>query len=229
MPHGVQRTALDGLAGADDGHPFAQRFRLGQDVAGQQDRRAAVARLADALLKHVLHQRVQAAAGLVQEQQPGVRREGRDQGDLLPVALRVGARLLVRVEVEALDQLGAARFVDATAHAGQQVDGLAAGQRRPQRDIARHVGDLAVQFDGVGPRIAAQQPHAAAVGLHQAQQDADGGRLAGAVGAEEPVHLTFAHRQVEAVQRPHRTEVLGQAADFDGRDSRSFQLPWDSP
>ena len=48
-------------------------------------------------------------------------------------------------------------LVDAAAHAGQQVDGLAAGQRRPQRDIAWHVGDLAVQRDGVGPRVAAEQ------------------------------------------------------------------------
>ena len=72
MPHGVQRAALDGLAGPDDGHPFAQRFGFGQDVAGQQDRRAAVARFADALLKHVLHQRVQAAARLVEQQQPGM-------------------------------------------------------------------------------------------------------------------------------------------------------------
>ena len=71
MPHGVQRPALDGLAGPDDGDPFAQRLGFGQDVAGQQDRRATVARFADALLKHVLHQRVQAAARLVQQQQLG--------------------------------------------------------------------------------------------------------------------------------------------------------------
>ena len=144
MPHRVQRPALDGLAGADDRHPFAECLGLGQDVTGQQDRRATVARFGDALLKDVLHQGVQAAARLVEEQQPGARREGRDQRDLLPVALGVGARLLVRVEFEALDQLGAALFVDAAAHAGQQVDGLAAGQIRPQRDIAGNIGDLAV-------------------------------------------------------------------------------------
>ena len=94
VPHRVQRAALDGPARPDDGHPLAQRLGLGQDVAGQQHRHAAVARLADALLKDVLHQRIQAAAGLVEQQQPGVRRERGDQRDLLPVALRVGAGLL---------------------------------------------------------------------------------------------------------------------------------------
>src|SRR4051794_33962091 len=47
VTHRVQRAALDGLAGPDDGHPFAQRFRLGQDVAGQQHGRTAVPGLAD--------------------------------------------------------------------------------------------------------------------------------------------------------------------------------------
>lgn len=82
MPHGAQRTTFDGLARPDDRHAFAQRFRFGQDVAGQQHRRAPVAGLRHALLKHVLHQRVQSTAGLVQEQQPGMGRERRDEGDL---------------------------------------------------------------------------------------------------------------------------------------------------
>jgi hypothetical protein len=68
VPHRFQCPALDGLAGADDRHPFAQCLGLGQDVTGQQDRRAAIACFGDALLKDVLHQRVQAAARLIEEQ-----------------------------------------------------------------------------------------------------------------------------------------------------------------
>ena len=44
-----------------------------------------------------------------------VRRERRDEADLLPVALRVGARLLRRVELEALEQLVAAAGVEVAA------------------------------------------------------------------------------------------------------------------
>ena len=91
---------------------------------------AAIARLGDALAKHLLHQRVQATAGLVEEQQPGPRRERGDQRR--PSAGCPSSRsraCLVRVEVEALDQLGAALLVDAAAHPGEQVDGFAAGQR----------------------------------------------------------------------------------------------------
>jgi hypothetical protein len=106
----------------------------------------------------------------------------------------------VRVELEAFDQLGAALLVDAAAHPGQHVDGLAAGQVRPQRDIAGHVGDLPVQFDRIAPGVAAQQAHRACVGFHHTQQDADRGGLSGAVGAEEAVHLTLAHGQCQPVE-----------------------------
>ncbi len=216
VTHRFQRAALDGTARPDDRDPVAQRLGLGEDVAGQQDRHAAVAGLADALLEHVLHQRIQAAARFVEQQQSGIRRERRDQRHLLPIALGVGARLLGRIEVEPLDQLGAPLLVDAAAHPGQQVDRLPTGQRRPQRDIAGHIGHLAVQRDGVGPRVAAEQSHRSRVGARQAEQDADRRRLTRAVGPEEAVHLAIGDGQVEAVKGAHRAEVLRQPPDLDG-------------
>ena len=214
VPHRFQCPAFDGPAGADDRHPLAQPLGFGEDVAGQQHGGTAITGLGDALLKDVLHQRVQATTRLVEEQQPGLRGEGGDQRDLLPVALGVGTRLLVRVELEAVDQFGASLLVDAAAHAGQQVDGLAAGQVRPERDIARDIGDLAVQVDRVGPGVAAQQTHGPAVGFHHAQQDPDGGRLSGSVGSEEAVHLALADRQLQAVERARLAESLCQFVDL---------------
>ena len=67
--------------------------------------------LGDALGEDLLHQRVQPRGRLVEDQQVGGRGERRDQGDLLPVALGVGAALLGRVELEALEHLGAPRVV----------------------------------------------------------------------------------------------------------------------
>ena len=121
----------------------------------------------------------------------------------------------MRVQPEALDQLGASRSIDAAPHPGQQVDDLAAGQGWPQRDIAGHIGDLTVQGDGIGPRVASQYPHRPAVTAGQAEQDPDGGGLAGTIGAEEAVHLTLAHGHVESVQRLRAAESFTQALDFD--------------
>ena len=93
----------------------AQRLDLGEDVAGEQDRAAARALLGDALAEDLLHQRVQPGRRLVEDQQLDVGGQRGDQRDLLAVALGVGAALLGRVELEALEQLGAALLVEPAA------------------------------------------------------------------------------------------------------------------
>jgi hypothetical protein len=75
----------------------------------------------------------------------------------------------------------------------EQVDDLPAGQPWPQRHVAWHVGEPAVQRGGVPPRVAAEQRDLAAVAAQQAEEDADGGGLARAVRAEEGVHLPVAN------------------------------------
>ena len=57
-----------------------------------------------------------------------------------------------------------------------------------------------MQGDRVAPGVAAEQLGPAGVGPQQAQQDPDGGGLAGPVGAEEPVYLAGPHLQVEPVE-----------------------------
>ena len=114
-----QGAGLHGAAVPDDADPVAERLDLGEDVAGQQHGAALGADLADVLLEHRLHQRVQAGRRLVEDQQLGVGGQGGDQRDLLPVALGVAAGLLARVEVEALEQLGPAGRVEAARAAGR--------------------------------------------------------------------------------------------------------------
>ena len=103
-----QRAGLHGPALADDRDPVGQPLDLAEDVAGQQHGRARGRVLGDALVEDLLHQRVEPRGRLVEDQQLGVGGEGRDQRDLLPVALGVGAALLGRVELEPLEQLVAA-------------------------------------------------------------------------------------------------------------------------
>ena len=65
---------------AQDAHPVAERLHLAHDVRGQKDRLAPVARLADAVAKRLLHQRVEPAGRLVEDEQvgraPSARRSG---------------------------------------------------------------------------------------------------------------------------------------------------------
>ncbi|GAA3087142.1 hypothetical protein GCM10010336_07120 [Streptomyces goshikiensis] len=56
----------------------------------------------------------------------------------------------------------------------------------------------------------------AAVGLEQGGQDAHGGGLAGAVGAEQAQHGAFGDIEVHAVQSPDITEGLDQTLGVNG-------------
>ena len=110
----------------------------------------------------------------------------------------------------------AAHLRDPAAHPPEQVDRLATGQRRPQGDIAWHIGNIAVQRDGVDPRVAAEQSGRAFIGADQAQQRADGGRLPCAVGPQEAVHLAAGDGQIESVESPGCAEMLDESVYFDG-------------
>ena len=49
--------------------------------------------------------------------------------------------------------------------------------------------------------------------LQQTEQHGDGGGLAGAVAAEQGDRLAPLHREIDAVNRRHRVEPLGEALD----------------
>ena len=106
----LEGARVGGPAGADDGQVIAERLDLGEDVAREQDGAAGGMGLADHLLEDGHHERVEAGGGLVQQVEFDVGREGRDERDLLPVSLGVGAALLRRVELEPFDEVGAARW-----------------------------------------------------------------------------------------------------------------------
>ncbi len=161
---------------------------------------AVLRAFADALLEGLLHQRVEPGGRLVEDEQLGLGGQRGDEGDLLPVALGVVADPLGRVEVEAFDQLGAAALVESAVRRAEDVEALPAGQPGPQRDVTGRRRRAARAARGLAPRVAAEQFDVAAVVAHQAEEDPDRGRLARAVGAEEPVHLARAHVEVEPVE-----------------------------
>ena len=66
----------------------------------------------------------------------------------------------------------------------------------------------------VTPRVAAQQSGAPAVGSEQAEQHADRGRLARAVGAKEPEHLALAHVERDVVHGSCGAVDLGEVLNL---------------
>src|SRR5215208_3304102 len=63
------------------------------------------------------------------------------------------AHLLVRVELETLHQPVSVGDVRAAVQAGEELERLRRGHRRPQRRLTRHVGDAAVGGRRVAPGV----------------------------------------------------------------------------
>ena len=150
--------------------------------------------------ERLLHQRVESARRLVEQVELGVGSQRRDERDLLPVALRVRPRLLGRVEVEHVEQLGATSRIVPALQPTHQVDDLAAGEIGPERDVARHVGQPRVELADVAPRVHAEHRDGSPVRAHRAEHHAQRGRLSGAVGPQEAVHRAALDSEVEAVE-----------------------------
>ena len=178
--------------------------------------------------KACFHERVQPGGRLVEHEQLGVGGEGGDEGDLLPVALGVVADPLGRVEVEPLDERGAASLVEPALGRAEDIETLPTRKPRPERDLAGDVGEPRVERRGLAPRVTAEELDVTAAGAHEAEDDPDRRGLARAVGAEEAVHLSGSHVEVEAVEGPDLPEGLGQPLDADdgsGRIHRVSLLP----
>src|SRR5258705_1236238 len=64
-------------------------------------------------------------------------------------------------------------------------------------------------------RVGAEHPDLTAVAAAVALHDFDGGRLAGAVGAEQREHLASGHREVQTINGPFLAVRLAQPPDHD--------------
>ena len=161
------------------------------------------------MAEHLLHDRVEPTGRLVEHQQVGTDHQRRDQDDLLPVAFRVSPDLLGGVEVEPGDQLVSVGLVDLTVGSAEEMEGLCPGERGPQICFSAHEGQVAVGLDGLALAVEPKDPAPAFGGVDEPEEEADGGRLPGAVGAQVADHLSGGHLEVEVVKGGNIAVALG--------------------
>ncbi len=184
MAHLGQGPHLDKSAVAEDPDLVTKCFDFAHDVRREKDGLAAFLGFVDATAEGLLHERVEPAGGLVENEQVRSGHQGRDQDDLLTIPLGVGANLLGRIEIEPGHELLAVGLVHLSLHPAQQVQGLFAGQRGPQVCLARDVGQAPVGIDRSMLAVETEDLGSSRRRLDQPQQQSDGRRLPGAVGAE---------------------------------------------
>ena len=211
----------------EDRDLVAERERLVQLVRDEDDRLALLLQpgqhlrqLGDALRRQ--HRR-----RLVEDQHARAAPERLDDLHLLLVAEREVGRLRAGVDLDAqlARQLGEAlsrgRPVEAQAVAVAEHQVLEHGECGDQRRVLVHSADPELERpprrrDG---RLDPLDADPAGVGAEQAGQNADQRRLAGAVLAEQAVHLAGAEGQVDVVVREHSGERLRDPDQLDDRCS----------
>jgi hypothetical protein len=162
---------------------------------------------------------VEAGGRLVEEQQARAAADGQRE---LHLALLAAGELHIGPLDQLIDAGQGDGFVEAQrigivgAHLGDQV---ADPQRIRQHHLLHHHADASA--GGEIMRRAAEQPGLAGVGLLQAEQDADGGGLAGPVRTQEREQLARSHIEIETVQRDRGAIALLRPAELGERPCRS--------
>ena len=211
----------DDQAVVDHGDRVGQRVGLLQVLRRQQHRRALRRQQAHHVPDVVALARVEPGRGLVEEDDGGSADQAGGQVEAPSHAAGVGLRPAVAglVEAELVQQLagaGAGVRAGEVQQPGEQLEILPAGQLLVDRGVLAGQADRAADAVGVLHDVAAGDRGGARVGTQEGREDADGGGLARAVGAEDPEHGSLGDGQVDAVECCGRAVVLREALGVDG-------------
>ena len=193
----------DGAGGDDpaavhDGQPVGELLGLLQIVGGEQHRGALGAQLADQPPDGGPGLRVEAGAGLVQEEHLGAAEQGHREVEPAPFA----AGQLLDPDagpVAEADQLQGLRDrAGAAGHPGPGAAGLRGGELTGEAALLEHDADPRPDGGALLEGVVAEHPDGAAAGRGQPLDELQGGGLAGAVGAEQGEQLAAADGEVDA-------------------------------
>ncbi len=223
LPDQVARRAFDDDAAlVDDADGVAQALRLVHEMGGQEQGLALANQPAQALPDQMPGLRVEAGGGLVEDHQIGVVDQGAGQGQ--PAFHAAGQRGHQRLFLA-----GKAREVEQIVNPGfdfipgQAEIAAVDEQVFPHREIRVQAVDLRYHTDPRPGRAAsgrhglADQFHAAGIGRDQAQGQAQGGGLAGAIGAEQAVAFAGLDGQIDAIHHGVAGIGFGESGEFEGR------------
>ena len=91
-----------------------------------------------------------------------------------------------------------------------------AGEAAEERQAFGDDADLALDFEGMGGEVEAEDLDVAGGGREQAGEHFDGGGFAGAVGAEEAEELARGDGEGDVIDGGEGAEAAGEVADGDG-------------
>ena len=230
LPKIVERTGHHRAAAIDDGDVIGDLVHLGDLMRGEEHGHLPVGHMGHERLENLLgHDRVESRGRLVEDEQLRAPAQRQQQRELRAHA----ARERLNLPVERQFELAEVALLEVAAPPREQ------GRREADHPLDRHVVvEILVVADkpGAAPdgharfvRIGRQAEDAGvpAGGPRHAEQDLDGGGLAGAVPSEKPVDGSGGHLQAQTAEGLHAAVVLPQVGRFDDeRVSHEDLLCW---
>src|SRR5216683_1062213 len=215
------------FAVVNDADDVTELFDFAHDVGGEDDGFTAVAAFTDEGGDSASGHDVKAKGGFVENHYWRVVDQGAGDGSLL---LHAGGKLVaaavaegvhvqaIEDDVEALLEGG---FVE-TVEAAKIFDELLGGEAGVERGGGGKKADVGANFFGMLDNVVAADEGGAVGGLQDGGEHAQGGGLAGAVGAEQAVDLAGLAGEADVIDGADFTallvlEALGQATSFNHR------------
>src|SRR6266511_1236523 len=219
----------DDAAVVDDDDVIGEPVGLVQILGREYERRALRDEFAEHRPEVAAAVRVESGGGLVEEEDGRRGDQAGGEVESPAHAARVGLDgLACRVgEVERGEQLGGPGARDPAREVVEAADHLqvgASGQQLVHRRLLAGEADAWTHARRLADDVEAVNEGASLVRPQQRRQDANGGRLAGAVAAEQAQHATPGDLEVDLAQRPVWPEAFAEALGTDGVIDRAHSL-----
>ncbi len=216
---GLRATAGQQATATEDRYPVDVLLDARQDMGGDQHAGAALAQLAEDVIKLTGGGRVETGGGLIQQQQPRLAQQGLRQPQALAHAFGVGFDPAVGglLQPDPLEQrsLGSGTDTLEFAEVGQH---FAAAQLLVETDVLRQVTHASAQVVGLGTNWrGAEQPHLPLAGTNHPQHQFHGGGLTGAIVTQQAHDLPRGQIQGDVGQGGHLAKVLADLLQFQYR------------
>ncbi len=153
-----------------------------------------------------------AGSSRIKEARPAQQRGGDAKALAHPVRVAAHPVLGAGAELDHVEHLVDAPGGPVTVERGEEFEVLARAQVRVEARRLDEPGDALERVRAVAHGVAVEQFDDALAGRDQAERHAQRGRLAGAVGAEEAVHVAGVHVQVDVIDRHNLVVALDQPA-----------------
>ena len=183
LPQGLHRVHRHHLTAPDDADAVTGALHLFKHVAGEEDGLALFLLRCHQVHKPALHERVQAAGGLVKDQDVRVVHEGGHQPQLLLHTLAHLLDFSLGLQLEVVQQLPFPIAPPQVPVSLQKFEVFHPGHVVKKADLARDIAQLGLNAGPIFPAVQSGNGTRPGLRAQKAHQMPDGGGLSRPVGA----------------------------------------------